>query len=209
MRVQFLLTIVLGGIFHLKVICQRFDNEIDPFNPNYKLLNEGLFKAANEIREQYNLPLFQKNDLLQKTAEMHAFEMINTNFYSHKNPHNSKLRNLSDRVKYIAGGKFDFTYLGENIANYDILATESMFCLKKLNNGNYFYFDCKTRQRMPIHTYKDLARMVVSDWMRSTSHRENMLDPHYKYLGTAAQLSENPYKTAKPPFARLVQNFGG
>ncbi len=209
MRIQFLVLIVFLIFKSISIFPQRFDNEIDPYNPNYTLLNEGLFRAANEIREQFNLPLFLRNDLLQKTAESHAFQMISENFYSHKNPNDPNLRNLSDRVRFTAGGKFYFNYLAENIANYDILATESMFCLKKLNNGKYYYFDCKSRKRIPILTYKDLARMVVRDWMRSPSHRENMLDSNYKYLGTAARLSENPYQTAKPPFARLVQNFGG
>jgi uncharacterized protein YkwD len=188
---------------------QRFDQEIDASNPNYILLNEGLFRAANEIREQYNLPLFKKNTLLQKTAESHAFQMVSQNFYSHKNPRDSRLRNLIDRVKYTGGGKMEFNYLAENIAHYDILATESMFCLRKTPEGKYFYYDCNTRKRIPIFTYKGLARAVLRDWMNSESHRENLIDPTYKYLGTAAQLSEKPYFTKNPPFARLVQNFGG
>lgn len=188
---------------------QRYDAEIDPFNPNYLLLNEGLFRAANEIREQNNLPLFLKNSQLQKTAESHAYLMISQNFYSHKNPNDSKLRNLVDRVKYTGNGKMDFNSLAENIANYDILSTESMFCLKKGSNGLYTYYDCKTKKRIPLYTYKDLARSVMQGWMRSPSHRENLLDRNYKYLGTAARLSENPYSTQNPPFARIVQNFGG
>jgi uncharacterized protein YkwD len=205
----FFLFLIFGCLKTHSFEIQRYDNEIDPFNPNYKLLNEGLFRAANEIREQYNLQHFQKNDLLQKTAESHAYQMITTNFYGHKNPNNSKFKSLTDRVKYTAGGKFYFNYLAENIANYDILATESMFCLKRLPNGNYFYFNCNSKKRIPILTYKALAKLVIDGWMKSPSHRENLLDPNYKYLGTAAQLSENPYKSQNPPFARLVQNFGG
>lgn len=205
----FLIFLLFANFKTTSIEYQRYDSEIDPFNPNYLLLNEGLFRAANEIRLEYDLPLFQKNDLLQKTAESHAYQMISTNFYGHKNPNNSQFRSLTDRVRYTAGGKFYFNYLGENIANYDILATESMFCLKKSQNGNYFYFNCHSKKRIPILTYKALAKTVVAGWLKSPSHRENLLNPNYKYLGTAAQLSENPYKTQNPPFARLVQNFGG
>lgn len=188
---------------------QRYDAEIDAFNPNYALLNEGLFRAANEIRAQYNLPLFIKNSQLQKTAESHAYLMISQNFYSHKNPNDSKLRNLVDRVKYTGNGKMSFNSLAENIAHYDILATESMFCLKKGSNGLYIYYDCKTKKRVPVYTYKELAIEVIKGWMKSPSHRENLLDVNYKYLGTAARLSENPYSSQNLPFARIVQNFGG
>jgi uncharacterized protein YkwD len=188
---------------------QRYDNEINAFNPNYSLINEGLFRATNEIRVENNLPEFEKDPLLQKVAESHAYQMIYRNFYDHQNPYDSKQKKLPDRVEYVSGHKNEYYSLAENIANYDILDTETMFCIKKLPNGSFYYYNCTTKQRMPLLTYKGLARLVVKGWMKSPGHRANLLNKKYKYLGTAARLSNNPYTTAAPPFARLVQDFGG
>ena len=167
-----------------------------------------MFRAANEVRVQYNLPEFEKDTLLQKVAETHAYEMIFRNFYNHQNPYDARQRMLSDRIEYISGHKNEYNNLAENIANYDILASQSRYCEKKISDGSYYYFDCQSRQRMPLLTYKDLARLVVKGWMESPGHRANLLNKKYKYLGTACRLSNSPYSTPAPPFARLVQNFG-
>lgn len=188
---------------------QRFDEEINPFKPNYTLLDAGLLRAANEVREAYGLAPLIKNELLQKVAESHANNMIEQNFYNHKNPYLSNQRSLTDRVQYFANNQNPFKSIGENIANYDILDSPSRFCVKKLINGKYYFFDCNSQNRMPILTYKGLAKLVVKGWLESESHRENLLDPNFKYLGTSARLSHNPYASNRPPFARLVQNFGG
>jgi uncharacterized protein YkwD len=187
---------------------QRYDNEINAYNPNYLLLNEGLFRAANEIRVQYNLPEFEKDPLLQKAAEKHAYEMIFRDFYNHQNPYDARQRQLPDRVEYVSGHKNEYTDLAENIAHYDLLAAETMFCVKRQSDGTYYFYNCKTRQRMPLLTYKDLARTVLKGWMESPGHRVNLLNRRYRYLGTAARLSKRPFSTNSPPFARLVQDFG-
>ncbi len=157
----------------------------------------------------YNLPELQYNSLLQNVAESHAKAMIEQNFYAHKNPNNQLFSTVMDRVNYFSNSNHGFKYIGENIASYDILAVESFFCVKKLNNNRYFYYNCQSKTRIPIYTYKQLAVSVVNGWLNSPSHRENLLDPNYKYLGTAARLSKNPYLSSKAPFARIVQNFGG
>ena len=209
MKVKILLFFLAQSLQLQSFETQRFDNEIDPNNPNYTLLNEGLFRAANEIRVQYGLEPFLHHELLQRVAESHATQMIERNFYDHKNPYDPNQRTIMDRVNYFANNNLVFTHVGENIANYSILDTESKYCVKRLSNGNYYYYYCQTNRRMPIMTYKTLAKAVVKGWLESKSHRENLLDPQYRYLGTTARLSPNPYKTAKAPFARLVQNFGG
>ncbi len=193
---------------HLGLDLQRFDEEIDANNPNYELLNEGLFRAANEMRVQYGLEPFRKNSLLQKVAESHAQEMIDKNFYNHRNPYVPALYSVVDRVNFYSANHNSFSYIAENIAHYDIF-DEQTYCVKKQQNGKYYFFNCRSRQRMPIMTYKGLARSVLKGWMESEGHRENLLNPNYIYLGTAARLSKNPYDTKNPPFARLVENFGG
>jgi uncharacterized protein YkwD len=191
-----------------KIFSQRYDEEINTLNPNYALLNAGLFRAANEVRAAYNLPLFELDPNLQKVAEAHAKAMIDDNFYSHTNPNSAHLETLSDRVAYQTGQKYNYYSIGENIASYDILATEGRYCVQKSNNGRFFFFDCYAKKRIPIYTYKQLAVAVLKGWLGSPSHRENLLDPKYIYFGTAARLSKNAYLSAKPPFARIVQNFG-
>jgi uncharacterized protein YkwD len=113
---------------------QRFDTEINAYNPNYILLNEGLFRAANEVRVQNNLPEFEKDPLLQKVAETHAYEMIFRDFYNHQNPYDARQRMLPDRVEYVSGRKNEYHNLAENIAHYDILNSQSKYCVKKNSN---------------------------------------------------------------------------
>ncbi len=209
MRFAILKILLLVSININSYQLQRFDQEINPFLPNYELLDAGLLRAANEVREAYGLEPFIKNDLLQKVAESHASNMINQNFYNHKNPFLPNQHSITDRVNYFANSKNPFRAIGENIANYDILDSPSRYCVKKISNSKYHFYYCNTQNRMPILTYKALAKLVVKGWLNSESHRENLLDPNFKYLGTSARLSKNPYATNRPPFARLVQNFGG
>jgi uncharacterized protein YkwD len=172
-------------------------------------LNNGLLRAANDIRKAHNLPLFISEPILQKVAEGHAKAMVDDNFYAHKNPYSANLRTMVDRINYVSDNNHGFKAMGENIAAYDIIATEGKYCIVKSKNGNYIYYDCSTKKRIPIYTYYQLAMAVMRGWMNSPSHRDNLLDPNYRYLGTAACLSKNPFQSPKPPFARIVQNFGG
>ena len=66
MKIKILFIIIVSGLQLQSFNIQRFDNEIDPNNPNYYLLNEGLFRAANEARVQYGLKPFLHHDILQK-----------------------------------------------------------------------------------------------------------------------------------------------
>jgi uncharacterized protein YkwD len=205
---RFFLALVLVNFLLVGVFGQKYNEPINVYNPNYAMLHEAIFRATNEVRQQYNLPLFVLDTALQQVAETHAQAMIEQNFYSHTNPYSNHISKLTDRVRYITGQSYLYQQLAENIAHYDLLATSSKFCLRKLRNGKYSYYYCKTNREVPIFTYKELAVSVLAAWMRSTSHRQNILDPNLRSLGTAVALSKNPYQTAAPPYARIVQNFG-
>ncbi len=189
-------------------LAQRYDEEINAFKPNIAMLNEAIFRASNEVRYEYGLPLFEKDPLLQKVAVSHAEAMIEQNFYGHNNPYDNRMETLLDRVNYFDNNQMHFQKISENIAQFDLLSKDGKYCLRKQNNGYYYYFDCQTRKRIPLFTYRDFAYAVVGAWMQSEGHRTNLLDPNTTLFGAAVQLSKQPYRYAKPPFARIVQNFG-
>jgi uncharacterized protein YkwD len=209
LRAMFKIILLLHGLFFaFGSSAQRYNQPIDPFQPNYEMLNESIFRATNEVRAAYGLRLFEKDSILQSAAQYHANAMIKYDFYGHKNPFNATMSGLFDRVLYFSGSQVKFGKFSENIAQIDLIATDGKYCIKKQNNGYYRYYNCTTGQTIPLFTYKELAITIVGMWMSSPGHRKNILDAQCSLMGASVGLSPTAYRSAKPPFVRVVQNFG-
>ncbi|MCU0323853.1 MAG: CAP domain-containing protein [Spirosomaceae bacterium] len=179
------------------------NEKINPQSPNFGLLNAAIFHATNEAREQNRLPIFKYHEILEKSSDNHAQYLLKIGQLSHTGQNNSSPH---ERIMKLTN---EFMGYAENIADFPLLDSPSSFCLERKTNGEYRYFDCKSRQEYQTYSYWKYARTVVNGWMNSPGHRMNILDSKLQYLGCAVRLSPNPFQQKRPPYGILVQNFGG
>jgi uncharacterized protein YkwD len=178
---------------------------IDAIKPNYGLLDATLFHAANQIRKQFGLKLFQYDPGLHKTAEGYAVDMIQMNFYSHIHPYSPALATLAKRVEMHT---WAFRKTAENIGQYQVIDTADEYCCRRKRDGSFEYFDCESKKLFYPYNYTDFAEYAVTQWMNSPAHRHNLLDSAYTHVGSAGRIVKDSYQNCQAPFARFVQNFG-
>ncbi len=184
----------------LAAIRQRIDfTKID-----YPLLHAAIFYQTNLARQRYNRPLLEHLPALEHTAFEHSQDMVRYDFFSHHSPVSGK-HTLRERV--FASGLVLPT-LGENIANVSGLEYQSgrpVFTPPR--NGGYFSY-APNGPPLKNRTYLDLAIIVVDELMGSRGHRENILDPRFKYLGTGAAFFKEK-KFYDMPYFKVTQVFAG
>lgn len=161
---------------------------IDMNNVDYFLLHAAIFYETNRIRAKAGLPLFKHSYNLEVAAKSHSSDMVILDFFDHQSPIAEK-QTLLDRLEQVG---LDNGYMAENIAYMSGIQRdpERPIFTPKQNSG---YFSHEYRGRpIPNHSYLSLAREVVRQWMLSESHRKNILDPKYKYLGCGAEHFRDP-----------------
>ncbi|MFH1320763.1 MAG: CAP domain-containing protein, partial [Bacteroidota bacterium] len=106
--------------------------------------------------------------------------------FSHKNIKDKEFYSPGDRIKYF-GGKFNGW--GENISKYPAVD------YREINRYGIFSFlsGGKKKEIIP-YTYFELAEKMVNGWMGSYGHRENILNPDFRFLGCGVALPEVLYK---------------
>jgi uncharacterized protein YkwD len=176
-------------------------------NPDTLFLDAAIFHASNEIRRKYGLPVFHYDPGLYLASSGHATSMVYRTFFNHTNPYSPYERTAQRRVELYTKR---FKRIGENIGRYQTIVSGDFMIARWNNRQNAYEFlnESDLRLCQPF-TYAAYARFVVGQWMASTPHRSNLMNPSYTYLGCAARLSPEPFKYKKAPYASLVQNFGG
>jgi len=126
---------------------------------DYPLLHAALFYATNEQRAKHNATQLAYSPALEKAAREHSIDMVAHGFFAHENPNDAAKRTVTMRLALQgipAGAQ------AENIARYT------------------------ARRRSSPYTYLSYARLVVGNWIKSSGHRANILDPSYRSLGCGA-----------------------
>ncbi|MVM41882.1 CAP domain-containing protein [Spirosoma sp. HMF3257] len=175
-------------------------------HPDTLLLDVAIFQATNEVRRQFGLSAFLYDPGLYQAARTHAESMIQKHYYGHDNFYSLAELTSAKRIKRYTNR---FNYTAENIGQYPTIDTPDYFSARY--NGNthqYEYFDVETKKLYRPFSYAGYARTAVQEWLHSLHHRASLLSPLYTHIGCAARLSPNPYSERRPPFGRLVQNFG-
>jgi len=176
-------------------------------NPDTLFLDAAVFHASNEMRKKYGLPPFQYDPGLYLASSGHATSMVYRMFFNHTNPYSPYERTAQRRVELYTKR---FKRVGENIGKYQTLISGDFMIARWDRRHNQYEFLNESDHKLCIpYTYAAYARFVVKQWMASTPHRNNLMNPVYTYLGCAARLSPEPYLHKKAPYASLVQNFGG
>jgi uncharacterized protein YkwD len=155
-----------------------FNQRIDEKNVDYPLLNAAVFYATNEIRIKHGRKFLEYAPELEKAAWLHSKDMVEKNFFSHKNPYDSKKRTPEQRGR-LAGIKNP--KIAENIASgfgIDYRAGRPVY---KRGPGKFSY--TPSGRILPNHTYLSLADALVKQWMNSPGHRRNILSRNGQQLG--------------------------
>ncbi|MFH5797331.1 CAP domain-containing protein [Haladaptatus sp. CMAA 1911] len=124
---------------------------------------------VNEERSNRGLePLAFSTDL-REIARYHSEDMATRNYFSHTSPEGENFADRYDRFDHTCRASAgDGRYLtgGENIAQtwYDVRVTTA--------DGTVRYT-----------TEDELARAIVTQWMNSQGHRENILTPEWRNEG--------------------------
>ncbi|SOD96661.1 CAP domain-containing protein [Spirosoma fluviale] len=175
-------------------------------SPDTLLLDLALFQATNEARRAAGLPILTYDPALYQAAQGHASSMIQYDYVSHDNLYNLSEVTLLNRVQKQTDR---FNRMAENIGQYQTIDTPDSFGVRfNRSTRQYEYLNVQSKQLYRPHTYASYARYAVVQWLNSPHHRANLLNPLFTHVGCAARLSANPFRERRPPYGRLVQNFG-
>jgi uncharacterized protein YkwD len=174
--------------------------------PDTLLLDAAIFQATNKVRREHNLPLFQHDLCLYKAAKSHAASMVLKRYYGHNNPFSAFERTVDKRVDLCTKR---FKRIAENIGRYQTLISGDLMLVRWDKKASlYEFLDSDGKSTAKSFTYAAYAHHVVSQWMASPTHKNNILSDSHIEIGCAARLCQQPYNIRRAPYASLVQNFG-
>jgi uncharacterized protein YkwD len=176
-------------------------SEIDFKNINKNLIQAAVFHATNQQRIMYKLKPFIYSPLLEKTAMLHAEDMVKYNFFSHYNPVLNEHKSLDQRIMLFGKPR---GYYAENLANQFAIQYKSGDKILPPKRGSGI-FRTQEGKPIPAHTYISFAESVVELWMNSPGHRANILDEKLLLLGTGAVYfkDSNSYNMGKFKVAQV------
>jgi len=165
------------------------------------LLEVAVFQQTNRERAVHNLPALKHSWAMQLMARQHSDEMVKLQYFEHESPAAGN-RTLADRLKNV--GLVNVT-AGENIA---VLPAKEMgsgtYIVKEGPDGGELLIDEVTRKPIDYYAYEGLAKAALEQWMNSPSHRKNILDKRFVFLGVGG--ARGPYDKGQDSIY-LTQNF--
>jgi uncharacterized protein YkwD len=164
-------------------------------------MNAVIFFLTNEIRIKNHLQPLDYAPHLEKSATMHAQDMVKEKFFSHINPRNKEKSTPNDRAKLC---QISNPYLAENIIEgYGLryVSNETVYL-----RGKGRFSSSPDGELLKPHTYLSLGESFVQRWMNSKDHRKNILAKEALQLGCGiADYTDNEFNDM--PSLKAVQNF--
>jgi uncharacterized protein YkwD len=179
----------------------KFREEINLDHPDFKRINQLIFELTNEIRAKYKLPVLRYSTELEKTAEMHARDMVKGNFFNHINEKDRTKRTPNDRAKLC---NIANPYLAENLIEgfgLQYNSNESVYL-----RGKGKFSKTKEGELIKAHSYLTFCEIQMDRWMNSREHRKNILSKDALEFGCGVAEFANPDFNNMPTFY-VVQNF--
>lgn len=175
-------------------------------DPDTLLLDAALFQATNQVRRAAGLAIFHYDRGLYQASRDHAQSMIQNDFYSHQDLH--QLADMTPEKRVRKQTK-RFNWVAENIGQYQTINTAYWYGVRfDRQRQRYEYIDIETRQLYRPYSYAAYAQYAVQQWLNSPHHRANLLSPVFTHVGCSGRFSPHPFEQRRPPFGRLVQDFG-
>lgn len=145
-------------LYPLDVYCGSGSDQKSRLDSKTYTLERLIFKKVNQERRRSGLKALGWSPLLTDVARRHSLDMADNGFFSHKN---LKGEDLAVRARKrgiaITGGQ-----IGENIG-----------MIPSSNAIGYGY----------TGSLKDIATAMMNTWMKSPSHRANILNADYNFTG--------------------------
>jgi uncharacterized protein YkwD len=184
--------------FELATVTRRIKKD----SWDVRLLEAAVFQQTNVERAKNKLPLLKHGWAMNYMARRHSEEMADLHFFDHTSP-NPANATMTDRLRNV--GLVNVT-AGENIA---VLPAREIGSGRYIThdpiNGKEVWYDEVTGKRIEYFTYKDLAETVVTQWMNSPHHRDNIVKKEYVYLGVG--IARGPYEQQRQDSFYMTQNF--
>lgn len=165
------------------------DQSLLPGEIDTDLLAAAVFHQTNLARRDHGLAPLHHDPRLDRAADMQARSMRKHHYVGHENTFDQDLRWPMARV--LATGYVPRA-VSENVAQvfrarYD---PPQLYYRVRGPAGTVFSFTPDGEEPIPPHTYASFARFVVQAWMESPEHRENILRPQSRELGTAVRFRD-------------------
>lgn len=178
-----------------------FNKEIEFSHVDLNRINEVVFHLTNEIRVKHRLKPLSYSPELEKSALMHARDMVKGNFFNHINVSDPAKKTPNDRAKLC---NISNPFLAENLIEGYGLRYTSFEPVYLRGKGKF----SKTPEGDLIrpHTYLSFGEEQLKRWMNSKEHRKNLLSNDALEMGCGTAAFLNPEFNDMPSFY-VVQNF--
>lgn len=183
----------------VRALDSSFDRQVDADRPDQNRLNIAVVYFLNIERCRRGLEPLVPDQSLRKAAARHSRNMASRRFFSHKSPISGQTT-MSQRLKSVG---VKFRTAGENIAQRKLYQLTGRAVLIRASVAcNLTYAD--TRQPVPRHSYRSLAKSTVTAWMASSGHKQNILNRSFGRVGTGMGVQQGG---AACGTVFLTQNF--
>jgi uncharacterized protein YkwD len=178
-----------------------FKETLNLKDPDIRRMEAVLFFLTNEMRVKNRLLPLAYSKKLEKTAQMHAEDMVKEGFFSHINPHNGNKKTPDDRARLHG---INNPSLAENIIEgFGIQYTSN----KKVYTRGIGLFSYQPMgELIKPHSYLSLGESLMKGWMNSKEHRKNILSREAVQLGCGISFYSNTGFNNMPS-CKAVQNF--
>jgi uncharacterized protein YkwD len=150
-----------------------------------RLLSAAILHETNRHRAENKLGPLRHMPRLDEAALMHSADMAAGGWFSHTHPEDPKKREVIDRVKLLG---LNPRFVAENIiVEHGIRYESGRKVFEITHEGEPALSYSPDGEPVPRHTYLSFARRVVQRWMDSPGHRQNIVSPHARFLGSAAR----------------------
>jgi uncharacterized protein YkwD len=178
-----------------------YNSDIDFGKTQIGRINEVIFHLTNEIRVKHNLKPLTYSIELEKSATMHASDMVKGNFFNHINVSDPKKRTPNDRAGLC---NIANPFLAENLIEGYGLRYTSYDAVYLRGNGKFS--TTPDGELIKPHTYLSFGEEQLKRWMNSKEHRKNILSGDALQIGCGSAIFLNPEFNNMPSFY-VVQNF--
>jgi uncharacterized protein YkwD len=162
---------------------------IDFENVDYSLLAEAIFHETNLRRQGNERQALGHLIELDQAACVYAQDMVEGNFFAHRNPNDPEKETPFDRVE---SQGLEVGFVAENIAQTFALQYESGTSVyTRQENGETVFSREAGGEPLPPHTYQSFVTDLLDQWMDSPGHRRNTLAEEPRYLGAGCEDMED------------------